>query len=183
MKPLPFLRIALVTAAFLLIPFIGMLSSGEMKWTLFDFVFATVLVGGVQLAYALVSRKMKNSSYKLGSGLALMGMFLLVWVNGAVGIIGDEGNDINMMYFAVIAIIFFGAIISRFKPEPMVRVMCAAAIAQMLVPVIAFAIMRPVVYEAPGLFGVVVLNAVFAMIFAGSGMLFGQAAHTRSLNA
>lgn len=181
MKPIPFLRIALVTGFFLLIPLIAMQFTQEVQWTFFDFVFATVLIGGTQLAYAFVSRKMKNSSYKLAAGLALMGMFALVWVNGAVGIIGDEDTGINILYFAVTATIFLGAIVSGLAPSGMSRALYSAAVVQMIIPVLAFMFVRPAVYEAPGILGVFVLNAAFAMVFAGSGMLFNRAAKNLAL--
>lgn len=183
MKPIPFLRSALVTGFFLLIPLIAMQFTEEVQWTLFDFVFATVLIGGVQLAYALVARRVKNASYKLATGLALLGMFLLIWVNGAVGIIGDEDTGINILYFAVTATILLGAIVSRLAPEGMSRALYSAAVVQMIIPVIAFIFVRSAVYEAPGIFGVFLLNAIFALIFVGSGMLFSQAANTETVSA
>ena len=78
-----------------------------------------------------------NTAYRSAVGVAVTAAFFLVWVNGAVGIIGNESNDANMMYFGVLAVGFIGAIIARFQPNGMARAMFATALAQALVPVIA----------------------------------------------
>ncbi len=58
-------------------------------------------------------------------------------MNGAVGIIGDESNDANMMYFGVLAVGAIGAIVARFQPGGMVRALYVTAFAQVAVAVIA----------------------------------------------
>ncbi|MFH1689755.1 MAG: hypothetical protein ABIE42_05890 [Candidatus Eisenbacteria bacterium] len=85
----------------------------------------------------LKARKPDNTAYKSAVGLALLAAFLLFWVNGAVGIIGDEDNDANLMYGGVLAVGLIGAIIARFEPHGMVRAMFATALAQAVVAVIA----------------------------------------------
>lgn len=50
----------------------------------------------------------------------------------------------------------------------------AMAIAQLAVPVVAFVLWRPLFDESPGLIGVFVLNAFWAALFFGAGMLFKQ---------
>ena len=39
-------------------------------------------------------RKTGDAAYRTAVGVALAAAFLLIWVNGAVGIIGSENNDI-----------------------------------------------------------------------------------------
>jgi hypothetical protein len=78
----------------------------------------------------------------------------------------------------VLAIGFFGAIIARFRPRGMSNTLFAAAIAQMIVPVIAL-IFWPADF-APGAVKVFVLNAGFAVMFAGSGLLFRQSSEEDS---
>lgn len=108
-----------------------------MNWDAVDFaVFGAMLIC-VGAVYWLASRKSVKSSYRFGVGVALVAAFLLVWVNGAVGIIGDEGNDANMMFFAVLAVGIVGAFIARFKPIGMALALCATALAQVLVAMIA----------------------------------------------
>ena len=82
-------------------------------------------------------KKTDNTAYRFAVGVALAAAFILLWVNGAVGIIGDESNDANMMYFGVLAVGFIGAIIARFRPLGMARALYATALAQVLVAAIA----------------------------------------------
>jgi len=58
-------------------------------------------------------------------------------VNGAVGIIGNEGNNANLLFYGVLAVGLIGALIARFEPQGMARAMIATAAAQLLVFVIA----------------------------------------------
>ena len=81
-----------------------------------------------------------------------------------------------MMYGAVFAVGFVGSLVSRFKPRGMARTLFVAAFAQMLVPVIALLIWPPPDTSwVPGVFGVFVLNAFFAMLFVVSALLFRRA--------
>lgn len=167
------LRPAIVTALLLMIPLIAMRYTNEVQWTGSDFVFAGVLLFGSGLAYELVSKRGKTVVYRAAVGIAVLTSLLLVWVNAAVGIIGSEDNPANLLYAGVLAVGFLGAIASRLKPRGMSLTLFGMAIAQMLVPTIAFLIWRP--DFSPGVIAVFVLNAGFATLFAGSGLLFRQA--------
>jgi hypothetical protein len=120
-----------------------------------------------------------NTAYKSAVRLALVAGFLLFWVNGAVGIIGSEDQDINLLYSGVFAVGIIGALIARFQPRGMARALFATAVAQALVPVVAL-IAQVASWGGAGVFGVFILNAFFAMLFAGSALLFRKAAQERS---
>lgn len=169
---------AAVVAALLLIPLVAMQFTKEVNWDLFDFAFMGAMLFGAGLAYELVARKGGATAYRVAVGLALAGVFLLVWINGAVGIIGNEGNPANLMYFGVLVVGLVGAVIVRLEPRGMAKALLAMALAQMLVPVIALVIWQPQVtsWGAAGVAGVFVLNAFFAMLFAVSALLFRRAA-------
>lgn len=146
-----------------------------MNWDLLDFlVFGFMLASGAAV-YALVVRMTANGAYRLAVGVALFAAFLLVWVNGAVGIIGDEGNDANLMYFGVLAVAVCAAAIVRFRAAGMARAMFAAAIAQVTVAVVALA-------AGLGLDGpawpqdIFVMTLFFAALWLTSGYLFRKAA-------
>lgn len=62
-----------------------------------------------------------------------MAAFLLIWVNGAVGIIGDSGNYANLMYFGVLAIAAIAVLIARFRAPGMARTMFVTAAALVVV--------------------------------------------------
>lgn len=123
-----------------------------------------------------------STTYRSAIGVALATAFILVWVNGAVGIIGNEANPANLMYFGVLAIGIVGAVIARFQPQGMARALFATALAQALVPVIALIIGQPLVssWGGAGVWGVFLLNAFFAMLFAGSALMFRKAAREES---
>ena len=167
------IRIALATGFLLLLPLLAMQFTNEVVWDVAD-----VLLFGTGLTYKLAAIKVGNIVYRSAVGLALTAAFILIWVNGAVGIIGSENNDANLMYGGVIAIGIIGAIIVRFQPHGMARAMFATALAQMLVPVIALIIWPPQVisWGAADVFGVFVLNAFFVMLWVGSALLFRNAA-------
>ena len=100
-------------------------------------------------------------------------------MNGAVGIIGDESNDANMMYFGVLAVGIIGAIITRFQPHGMVRALFATALTQALVAVIALiAGMHQAPYSSVG--EILGLNGFFVALFLGSAWLFRNAAREQT---
>lgn len=85
----------------------------------------------------LISRVPGNRYYKYGIGVGMVTGFLLFWVNGAVGIIGSENNDANMMYLMVLLLAFLGSILVGFKPARMVWVMRGSAAAFVVIAVLA----------------------------------------------
>lgn len=174
------IRIVLAVAFILLLPLVAMQFTDEVVWDLFDFVFAGALMIGAGLTYEHIARKSSDTAYRAALGLTISAAFLLLWVNGAVGIIGSENNDANSMYLGVFAIGFLGSIIVRFEPRGMARVLFVTALAQALVPVIALLIWRPISWGAAGVFGVFVLNMFFVILFVGSALMFRNAAREQA---
>jgi hypothetical protein len=166
---------AVVVALLLMIPLVAMQFSVEVNWDLFDFVVMGGLLFGVGLAYELVARRSERTVYRVAFGVGLAAAFLLAWVNGAVGIIGNENQPANLMYGAVFAVGIIGSLMARFKPLGMARTLLAAALVQMSVPVLALIIWPQVSCGAAGVFGVFVLNAFFATLFVISALLFRHA--------
>jgi hypothetical protein len=123
----------------------------------------------------LKARKPGNVAYRSAVGLALAAAFILFWVNGAVGIIGDARDDANLMFIGVLAVGFIGAIIARFQPHGMARALYATAFAQALVAVIAL-------IAGLGSTGpiwpqdILILNGFFVSLWVGSAWLFRDAA-------
>jgi hypothetical protein len=115
-----------------------------------------------------------NTTYRSAVGLALATAFLLFWVNGAVGIIGAEGDDANVMYYGVLAVGIIGAIIARFQPHGMARALFATALAQALVAVIALVAGLGAPLSGPA--EILILNGFFVALFVGSAWLFRHAA-------
>jgi hypothetical protein len=170
----------------LLVPLAAMQFTDEVNWTVFDFALMAALMIGVGVAYELAVRMTSNFAYRAAVGVALAATFLLIWVNGAVGIIGD--GPVNLLYVGVLVVGFFGALLAQFQPHGMARALVAMALVQMLIPGIALVIWKAGWHDLlidpnsphppfdPGVAHVFALNAVFATLFVGSALLFRQAA-------
>jgi hypothetical protein len=177
--------LAIGTVLLLLIPLALTIRDGAVEgvgwnWTPFDFVWAFTVIFGSGLAFLYVSQKNSTMQYRLATGLGLLTAFALIWVNAAVGIIGDE-NPANMLYGIVLLIGFFGGLLARFEAQKMSYVLFTAALAQFFVPVIGLMIWSPLQFSwAPGVAQVFVLNTFFAVAFAASGLLFLQATEKRA---
>ncbi len=179
------IRIAIGAALILLIPLVMTIvdrhkpEGDGWHWSPGDFVFGFVMLFGFGVAYEVIARRSSDTKYKVAVGIAVVATFLLLWVNAAVGIIGDD-NPINLLYGLIAAIGFFGAILSRLRPQGMSRTLILMAVVQMAIPVVALFFAPKEVYDdPPGLLGVFALNAFFAVLFVGSALLFRQAAEKR----
>lgn len=163
-----------VAASILLLPFIAMAFTDEVQWSVFDFLVMGAMLAGVGLGLELAART-GDIAYRIAAGLALAASFLLVFINGAVGIIGSEQDAANLLYGGVLAVALAGAVAARFRPAGMARAMAAAALAQLLVPVVAATLgpqTRALVWsrEVPA------LTAAFAAMWLLSAWLFRRAA-------
>ena len=116
-----------------------------------------------------------RSAYRFALCAAVATPVLLLWVIGAVGLIGVEGDPFDRIYGGVIAVGVVGAMIARFRARGMARALVAAALAQALAAAIALAIGKqhsPVssVVEILG------LNGFFVVLWVVSARLFIRAA-------
>lgn len=168
-------RLAVVVGLILLIPVFGNLYVEGWNWEPFDFVVAGVLLFGTGLAYELLARRSANALYRAAVFLALMSTFLLAWVVGAVGVIGEE-NPGNALYGLVVLALLVGAVIARFKPRGMARALTVVAVLQALVPVVAV-VLWPTDF-APGVVRVFILNGAWVAMFGASAFLFFQSTQT-----
>jgi len=145
----------------------------DFPWSAFDFVVMGVLLGLVGLAIELAFRASGSAAYRIAAGAAVLAGFFLVWINLAAGIIGDEDNPWNLMYFALILITLAGAVGAGFRPNGMARALFVAAGMQAVVSVVAVMVAGD---APPGPVGVAMLNLFFLMMFLGSAGLFRLAA-------
>ena len=115
-----------------------------------------------------------NSAYRSAAGIALAAACMLVWLSLGVGIIGKDGDPANRMYFGVLAVGIIGALIARLRPHGMARALLAMALAQAVVAAIALIGELGLPWSGPA--EIVLLNAFFVAMFAGSAWLFRRAA-------
>lgn len=164
----------LTTAVLLMIPLIAMQFSEEVVWTLSDFIFAGLLIFGTGFTYKLITLTSEDNFYRLAVGFALFTGLFLIWVNGAVGIIGSETNPINILYYIVIFIGITGAFIARFRPSGMVLTMTGMAVGQAALAAIAIIGGH---YQSPpsSVFEILAVNGFFIMLFVIAALLFQNA--------
>jgi hypothetical protein len=80
-------------ALMLLLPWVAMQFTDEVNWSVTDFLVAGALIAGTGLAFELAAGTTANHAYRAAVGLALAAVFLLIWLNLAVGIIGTEDGQ------------------------------------------------------------------------------------------
>ncbi|MDQ0462616.1 hypothetical protein QO010_000364 [Caulobacter ginsengisoli] len=127
-------------AALLALPLVAMQFTREVQWTGFDFLVMGAMLGLVGAGYEAAVRLSGNIAYQVGFGLAVVGAFLLVWMNLAAGIIGSEDNSANLMFAGVLAVGAVGALLGRLQARGMARAMVAMAVVQAGVAVVAVAL-------------------------------------------
>jgi peptidoglycan/LPS O-acetylase OafA/YrhL len=134
--------------------------------------FATPFV----IVYLILSRRYGgHTGYRLGLVLSLLTLFLVVWVNLAVGIVGEPDHPANLMYMGLSVVVVAGALIVRFTPEGLARLLRAAAALQALVALatIAFGFGRG---EPIWPWGLLAFNAVLFVLWWSSGAAFRRVA-------
>ncbi len=106
------LRWVLITAALLAVPLLAMVlklgvpdpGSGTdgVNWGPMDFALMGVLILGSGLLFEYASARAGTLAHKAAVAIAVAAGLFLIWVNLAVGMIGDEGNVANLMYIFVL---------------------------------------------------------------------------------
>jgi hypothetical protein len=162
-------------ALLILLPLIAMQFTDEVNWTTSDFIFAVGLILAVGVPFELAVRKTRSVAYRAGAGVALAAAFLIVWLGGAVGIIGSESHPANFLYLGMLALGIVAAIIARFRPRGLARTMFGTALAVMAIAVAA--VVAGWGSEGPSWpWKELILHGFFAALFIGSAMLFREAA-------
>ena len=146
-----------------------------MNWDLLDILTFGAMVAVLTVIIWAARSRSPTRDYRVAATVAAVGAFLLVWVNGAVGIIGNEENDANLLFFGVLAIAVAGSALARFRAKGMAIAFFATAGAQLLVAVFALA-MRLGESSPAWPRGLLVLTAAFCSFWLVTGWLFGRAA-------
>ena len=162
-----------LAVSLLLLPFVAMQLTHEVNWTGSDFGFAAALIGGIGLLFELAVRMSDSPAYRAGVALALAASFLTIWTTGAVGMIGDEGNPLNLLFAGVLLLALLGSALARFRAAGMATTMAVAATAQMLASMIGmFTDLLGGIY-----------SAIFAAIWLASAAMFRKASAQQSIAA
>lgn len=164
------LRLAVlgIAGALMVLPVLVMRAAERTQSDPGDFIFLAILFAGVAIAFELAARVPDQRAYRAAVGFAAAAAFLHTWINLAVGIIGNEDNPANLIFYAVLAVAVGGSIAARFKPEGMARAMVAAALAQ--VAVLVGALIAGLGFTGP-------ITVFFTALWLLSAWLFQRAGH------
>jgi O-antigen/teichoic acid export membrane protein len=173
---------ALITAFIVLILLLCSHFVDGWNWPPGAFVVVGVLIFVMGFTYELVTRKRDAIAYRAAVGIAFAGGFVLVWGNFVQA--ADDVNPDAMMYLWVPLVGIIGAGIARFRPEGMALALFATALAQALVLAVALTRMftrnPEITFWTPPEWRGFGGNAFFAMLFAGSALLFRKAGRAAS---
>ena len=157
----------IAASALFLAPAVAMLLTQEVAWGPGDFALFGGMLLAVCGAYEFAVRFSAHRSYHLGVALTAVGMFLLVFVNLAVGIIGGEDNPANLAFFAIPLVGLIGAALTRARALGLARTLTVMAAMQ-----VAAAFLAPASEWAPMLIG----TAVFVALWTAAAQAFRSAA-------
>jgi len=119
-------------AILLLIPAIAMRVSREWNWGLGDFLVAAILIGGVGLGVEWVVRRSADPAFRIAAAVALVGAFLLAWINAVAHLVAGRDHPTNLL---VLLIPIMGLILgwkARWRPAALARAMLVMTAAQWL---------------------------------------------------
>ena len=162
-----------IAAALLITQAVMMQVSKEWNWGPASFVLAGIMICGPILVYERTVRLWPSLAYRGGAAVAMVVSFLMIWINLAVGIVGED-NPINFSFFMLIFGSAVGAFAARFQPDGMARAMLGTAAVQVLLA-IAIATAPSTQREPGGAVGSLVLCGFFAGLWLVSAALFSKA--------
>lgn len=117
----------------LLLPAVAMQFEGSgVNWDPGDFVFAGVMFAIVGGLFELAARASRNLAYRAAVVIAVACGFLQIWINLAVGIIGNEDNPANLTYFVVVLLAIATSAVARGEARLMSRAMIVTLAVQAL---------------------------------------------------
>lgn len=125
-------------AALLTLPAIAMQFSSEVNWGAEDFIAMGLMIGVTGFLIEVAVRISPHWAYRGAATAALIGMFLLIWVNLAVGVIGSEDNPLNILFAVVPLTAGVGAVMARFRAGGMRWALVATALAQAVIGGVAW---------------------------------------------
>ena len=144
-------------------------------WTLSDYFAMGAMFLMAGLAIELALRLSGDIVYRAAAGLAVITVFLLVWVNLAVGFLGSEQNPANAVFVAIPVVALGGAFLAHFRASGLARAMIATAVTQAAIGGIAlFAGWGSAGYE--GLYEFTMGSSLFTGLWLASAWLFAKSA-------
>lgn len=165
-----------VGAGLLLVPLVMMQIVDDWNWGPGAFLFLGIMIGGVLLLYEFAVQAGVSMAYRGGVAAALAAAFLMIWMNLAVGIVGED-NPLNFNFFMLVFAAVVGAYTARGEAAGMARAMLGVTVVQVLLA-IAIATAPSTAREPGGGIGVLILCGFFAGLWLLSAGLFHRASRS-----
>lgn len=167
------LRVApwLGAGSILLLPLVAMQFTEEIVWTASDFLVGGTLLFGAAFLFEVAMRAKAGLIYRAAAAVGLGASLFLVWAILAVGI---TDTPADLMYGVVLVIGVTGALAARIRPVGMARTLAGMAAAVALITVLTLTGGLTPAYNT--WVEILLINAMFAGMYAISAVLFNQAA-------
>jgi hypothetical protein len=121
----------------LALPGLAMQLSTQVVWTGSDFLLFGALLASAGAVLELAATRSAPLAWRVGMAIAAATGFVLVWANGAVGIIGAEDDPANRLLMAVPLVAAAGAVLARLRAAGMAVAMVATALFQIAATIVA----------------------------------------------
>ena len=121
----------------ILTPWLAMRFNPELGLETHDFIFATVVIGITGALIELTVLLTANRFSRAGGFVAILAGFLVFWSNLSVGMIGTEGNSVNLFFGLVLLIAIIGAWLSSLHRNVLPAAMLAAGTTQCAIGLLA----------------------------------------------
>ena len=167
----PYVPSTLVVLLLLSVPLIAMQFTAEVNWSFGDFLLAALLLMTTGVLLTRASLAVADLRIKIATGLTLLSVLTLIWINLAVGLIGSEGTWQNMLFFLIPVILLMGAFRSSLNPVGMVYTLLAMALFQALVILLLAFILPSTDLLLPEL----ILCSIFILIWLLAARLYQSA--------
>ena len=115
-------------------------------------------------------------AYRMGAAAAFCAAFVQLWMNLAVGIVGEADNPVNQGFYLVVVTAAACAFTARFRAGGMARAMLAVAGVQALLALLVATAPSTARIEPMGAAGVLMLSGGFIALWLLSAALFHRSA-------
>ncbi len=123
--------------ALVLAPLVAMQFTSDVQWDKTDFIIATVIFGIIGALVELTVLLTANPFSRAGGFLTILAGFMVLWANLSVGMIGDAGNPVNLLFGVVLLIAVAGAWLSILHRLILPTFMLAAGVTQFAIGLFA----------------------------------------------
>jgi len=113
--------------------------SREWNWGPGDFLIAAILISGVGLGVEWAVRRSSNPAFRAAAAVALVGAFLLAWINAVAHLVAGRDHPANL---AVLMIPLLGLAlgwVARWQAAGLARAMLVMAAVQGLLALVVAA--------------------------------------------